>query len=187
MIKLLIYEYLLNSCHKRVYQTDIAKDLNCSKMHVSKVIKELIIKGIIVKDSKNSVAVINPFLLCAGLAFLSEKEKPLYFQAPDFKDVLAILRKAKFYCLTSESAKAIKKGKIPETIAARILSKDINLLRQYFNEVLRLKDANLVIYPSSIMKFMLTNNYNGIDVANDWQMLLDLMKGNKLRDLDKIF
>ena len=174
MIKQRIHEYLMHSAHKKVYQVDIAKDLNCTEMHVSKTIKELRKKGIIVKQGKNAVAVINPYLLCAGLAYETMPESPLYFQAPEFKDVLAVLRKAKYYCITSESAKLIKEGKVPKIITARILVKDIPLLREYFNEVIHPSKANLTIYPSNIMKFMINHEQDEVEVANDWLLLYDL-------------
>ncbi|MDD4353873.1 MAG: helix-turn-helix domain-containing protein [Candidatus Nanoarchaeia archaeon] len=181
MIKQRIHEYLLNCAHRKVFQVEIAERLNCTQMHVSKTIRELKKKGIITKEGKNAVAVINPFLLCANLAYETEKEKPLYFQAPDFEDIMQILKKTKYYAITSESAKIIKNNKIPKIITARILNKDLPLLKEYFNEVIKPEKANLIIYLSNIMKFMLTQNHNEIELANEWQLMYDLIRENKMK------
>ncbi|MFA5302918.1 MAG: hypothetical protein WC393_00075 [Candidatus Nanoarchaeia archaeon] len=187
MIKHRIYEYILNLSHKKIFQVDIAKNLHCTEMYVSKIVKELEKKGIIIKENKNALAVINPFMICCALAFEKDKEKPLYFQAPDFEDTIQVLNKiTKYYALTCESANKIKKNEIPKIIQAHLLEKHIITLKENFNQVPRPENANLIVYPANIMKFMYTNEKNGIKLANEWQILIDKIRENNLRNLDKI-
>ncbi len=177
MKKLEIYEYLLHYSHKRIYQIDIANFLKCSKMLVSKTIKELEIKGIIARDSKNSLIVYNPELLASHLAFEQGLPKPIYFQSPDYKDTLTILKKT-LYLITSKSAQEIKDNKEPKIIVAHVLEQHLEILSQYFNQVSSKEKANLIIYPSKPLKFLTNDVVKGVNIANKWQLRMDELKKN---------
>lgn len=172
-----IYEYLLHYSHKKIYQIDIAKFLKCSKMLVSKAIKELEAKGIIARDTKNAVAVINPLLLASYLAFEQEQPKILYFQAPDYKDVLAVLKKT-LYLISSKSAEQIKKDEEPKIITAHILENHISILSKYFNQVISKEKANLIIYSAKPIKFLTNDVIKEVNIANKWQLLIDDLRKN---------
>jgi DNA-binding Lrp family transcriptional regulator len=173
-----IYEYLLHYSYKKIYQIDIAKFLKCSKMLVSKVVRELEVKGIIARDTKNAVAVINPLLLASHLAFEDEIIKPLYFEAPDYKDTLTVLKKS-LYLITSKSAEQIKNNQEPKIITAHVLEQHLSTIKQYFNQVLTIKKANLIIYPAKPIKFLTNDIINGINLANKWQINMDLLRKNE--------
>jgi hypothetical protein len=144
-------------------------------MLVSKVIKELELKGIIGRDSKNSLAVINPTLLSSYLAFEQERIKPIYFQAPDYKDTIAVLKKT-LYLITSKSAQEIMNNKEPKIITAYILENHLNLIKQYFNEVPSEEKANLIIYPVKPIKFLTNDSIKEINIANKWQLHMDYLR-----------
>jgi hypothetical protein len=146
-------------------------------MLVSKTIKGLEIKGIIARDSKNSLIVYNPELLASHLAFEQEIINPLYFQAPDYKDTLEVLKKT-LYIITSKSAQDIKDNKEPKIIIAYLLEQHLPLLSQYFNQVPSKEKANLIIYPSKPIKFLTNDVIKGLNIANKWQLRMDELRKN---------
>ncbi|MFA5302975.1 MAG: tyrosine-type recombinase/integrase [Candidatus Nanoarchaeia archaeon] len=70
--------------------------------------------------------------------------------------------------------------RIGEILTLKI--KHISALKENFNQVPRPETANLIIYPANIMKFMYTNEKNGIKLANEWQILIDKIRENKIRN-----
>jgi hypothetical protein len=144
-------------------------------MLVSKTIKELETKGIISKDSKNSLIVSNPKLLASYLAFMQKRINPIYFQAPDYKDTLTILKKT-LYLITSKTAEEIMNGNDPKIIIAHLLENHLEILSKYFNQVLKKDNANLIIYPAKPIKFLTNVTIKGVNLANKWQLMIDCLR-----------
>lgn len=177
--KLRIYQYLVNHSGKEIKQSYIKEVCNCTNMYASKALKQLANKGIIIRERRNTIRVINPYLLCAIIAFERKLQKPLLYRTPSYKDTIFILNKT-LYSITGPSAVDIKQDKTPQTLYAHVLTKDINFLNDNFNTTPR--EANLIIYPSLPSQFNTQQIHKDHYLATDYDIYTDLLQHGRVKE-----
>ncbi|MDD4353207.1 MAG: hypothetical protein PHN56_01980 [Candidatus Nanoarchaeia archaeon] len=185
MIKLRIYEYLLRNHKLEIFTALISEKLKCSNMFVSKTIKELIAKNIAYKDAKNSVKIINPFLLATYLAYSENFPSPLFFEMPEYKDLIFILNKT-LYSITLDSAVEILNNKIPSKIYAYVDEDDVEHLFNYLNPLNKESGNCLIVFPQKSEFFTSFQSINEVLLANNYQIFIDLLRVNKISAANKL-
>lgn len=177
--KLRIYQYLVNHSGKEIKQSYIKEVCNCTKMYTSKILKQLIKKRIVLRERRNIIRVINPYLLCSIIAFERKLPKPILFRTPNYKDTIHILNKT-IHSITNNSAIEVKNNKKPDIIRAHVLVKDVNFLLDNFNTTKR--SANLIVYPAFPPQFNRQQLIQGHYLATDYDIYIDLLQGGRTKD-----
>lgn len=174
-----IYQYLINHSGKEIKQSYIKEVCNCTKMYSSKTLKQLINKGIVIRERRNTIKVINPYILCSILAFERKLPKPVLFRAPIYRDMMHILNKTT-HSITNTSALEIKNKEKPRIIHAHVLVKDVDFLLDNFNTARR--DANLIVYPAFPSQFNTQQINKGHYLATDLDIYVDLLQHGKTKE-----
>ncbi len=86
-----ILYYLINNSYKKISQKKISEYADCTQAYVSKKIKKMKKKGIVIKPNKNTVIVQNPLMIAYLLSYFRELPKPFLFRTPDYEDTLKVL------------------------------------------------------------------------------------------------
>ncbi|VVB76433.1 Uncharacterised protein [Candidatus Tiddalikarchaeum anstoanum] len=175
-----IYHYLVNRAGKEVWQSNISKHCSCTPVFVTKVIKELIKLGVVSKNSKNTIEVNNPFLLCSLLAVQHRLPKPVYFSTPEFEDTMLILNKTT-YSIALTSAVELLNNKKPDKIHAHLLEKDMDKLFDTLNPSNE-KEANLIVYPAEQHQFTRQLLIRGIYTTTEYDTYTDLLRQNNIKE-----
>jgi len=174
-----IYQYLVNHSGKEIRQAHIKDVCNCTKMYTSKTLKQLINKGIVIKERRNTIRVINPYLLCSIIAFERKLPKPILFRAPIYKDMMHILNKTT-HSITNTSALEILNNQKPDIIHTHVLTKDVDFLLDNFNTTKR--SANLIIYPAFPPQFNNQQITKGHYLCTDYDIYIDLLQSGRTKE-----
>jgi len=177
-----IYSFLISTPYKDIKQKSIHEICNCTPEYTSKLLKKLQKKGIVEKNNKNTVKLIQPLKLCFILSFEEQQKKPLLYQITNLKDLKQVLSKT-IYSITNESAILIKSDEKPKTIFAYVLGKDIDIIDENFQRVR--KNPDLIVYPSDHFRFIKQQLINETFLATDFEIIVDLLKSNKTKEAMK--
>ncbi|MBN1923826.1 MAG: hypothetical protein JW791_03645, partial [Nanoarchaeota archaeon] len=171
-----VYNFLLNNAYKKINQSTITTACHCTPEYTCKIIKKLKNKGVIIKNSRNSLFVNNPLILSFLLSFEQKTPTPVMYKTPGYEDAISVLNDT-IYSLTLDSAEKIKQNKKPKIIQAYVLGKDLQTLDNKFTRTTR--DANLVVYQADHFRFLNQQMVNNTFLATDYEIFTDLLRASK--------
>jgi len=169
-------EFLINNAHKEIRQSIIHTMCNATPAYACKLLKELKSKGIIEKNYRNTIKVINPLMLCFLLAYEKKLPKPAMFKTTNYKNVMSVLQNT-IYSFTLGTAVKIRENNQPSIIYAYVLGKDMQLLEKEFTRTRR--NPDMVIYPADSFKFLKQELVNNVFTATLPDLFTDFLRAGK--------